>query len=155
MVSDMDRIKEIFSYARRQMAENGNPSQWGDYRPRMELVEKDIAENNSYVIEKDGKVVGTFAWLMGIEPTYLRIDGSWLDDAPYGTIHRIASSGEEKGIFAAALGFAESFGIDVRIDTHADNKAMLHLIEKHGFKRCGIIVVDDGTKRIAFQKKNG
>lgn len=151
----MDRIREIFSYARKQMKENGNPSQWGDYRPGMELVEKDIAGNNSYVIEKDGKVVGTFAWLMGIEPTYLQIDGKWLDDAPYGTIHRIASIGEEKGIFAAALRFAESFGIDVRIDTHADNRVMLHLMEKHGFKRCGIIMVDDGTKRIAFQKKIG
>ena len=29
---------------------------------------------------------------------------------------------------------------------------LLHLIEKNGFTRCGIIIVDDGTERIAFQK---
>ena len=27
------------------------------------------------------------------------------------------------------------------------------VIEKNGFVRCGIIIVDDGTERIAFQKK--
>ena len=47
----------------------------------------------------------------------------------------------------------EGFGVDVRIDTHRDNETMLHLIEKNGFIRCGIIIVDDGTERIAFQKK--
>ena len=151
---DLCRLEEIFSYARKQMALHGNPSQWKNDRPSMELVKKDIINGNSYVMEdEDGQVVGTFAWIPGIEPTYLDIDGKWLDDAPYGTIHRIAASGKRKGIFDEALRFAESFGIDVRIDTHKDNAAMLYLIEKHGFQRCVIIIVDDGTKRIAFQKK--
>lgn len=151
---DLCRLEEIFSYARKQMALHGNPSQWKNDRPSMELVKKDIINGNSYVMEdEDGQAVGTFAWIPGIEPTYLDIDGKWLDDAPYGTIHRIAASGKRKGIFDEALHFAESFGIDVRIDTHKDNAAMLYLIEKHGFQRCGIIIVDDGTKRIAFQKK--
>ena len=151
---DLCRLEEIFSYARKQMALHGNPSQWKNDRPSMELVKKDIINGNSYVMEdEDGQAVGTFAWIPGIEPTYLDIDGKWLDDAPYGTIHRIAASGKRKGIFDEALRFAESFGIDVRIDTHKDNAAMLYLIEKHGFQRCGIIIVDDGTKRIAFQKK--
>lgn len=151
---DLCRLEEIFSYARKQMALHGNPSQWKNDRPSMELVKKDIINGNSYVVEdEDGQVVGTFAWIPGIEPTYLDIDGKWLDDAPYGTIHRIAASGKRKGIFDEALRFAESFGIDVRIDTHKDNAAMLYLIEKHDFQRCGIIIVDDGTKRIAFQKK--
>ena len=151
---DLCRLEEIFSYARKQMALHGNPSQWKNDRPSMELVKKDIINGNSYVVEdEDGQVVGTFAWIPGIEPTYLDIDGKWLDDAPYGTIHRIAASGKRKGIFDEALRFAESFGIDVRIDTHKDNATMLYLIEKYGFQRCGIIIVDDGTKRIAFQKK--
>lgn len=53
------------------------------------------------------------------------------------------------------LSFAESFGVDIRIDTHKDNKPMLHLIRKNGFTRCGVIIVDDGTPREAFQKKAG
>ena len=40
----------------------------------------------------------------------------------------------------------------LRADTHADNKAMQHLLEKNGFTRCGIIRVEDGTPRIAYQR---
>ena len=29
---------------------------------------------------------------------------------------------------------------------------MQHILEKHGFQRCGIIYVKDGTERIAYQK---
>ena len=35
---------------------------------------------------------------------------------------------------------------------HADNKIMQHLLEKNGFARCGIIHVEDGTSRVAYQK---
>ena len=40
----------------------------------------------------------------------------------------------------------------LRADTHADNKIMQHLLEKNGFTKCGIIHVEDGTPRIAYQK---
>ncbi len=151
---DLNRLEEIFSYARKQIALNGNPDQWKDDRPSMELVKKDIENGNSYAVEnEEGEIAGTFAYIPGIEPTYLKIDGQWLDDAPYGTIHRIASAGKEKGVFDTAIRFAESFQRDIRIDTHKNNKIMLHLIGKHGFLYCGIITVDDGSERLAFQKK--
>ena len=41
---------------------------------------------------------------------------------------------------------------ELRADTHADNKIMQHLLEKNGFTKCGIIHVEDGTPRIAYQK---
>ena len=94
------------------MAENGNPSQWKDSRPSMDLVKKDIENGNSYVMEEDGRIIGTFAFIVGIEPTYLEIEGQWLDDAPYATIHRIASDGSTKGVFETVLSFAESFGVE-------------------------------------------
>ena len=40
----------------------------------------------------------------------------------------------------------------LRADTHADNKVMQHLLESEGFTRCGIIHVEDGTPRIAYQR---
>lgn len=150
---DLERIGEIFSVARKYMADNGNPTQWGQDRPSLDLVIDDIAKGNSYVVTDDGKIVGTFAYIPGIEETYLEIDGAWIDDAPYGTIHRIASDGSVRGVFDAALDFAQSQGRDVRIDTHKNNATMLHLIRRSGFTECGIIIVDDGTPRIAFQKK--
>ena len=150
---DLDRIAEIFAYARKQMALNGNPSQWKNDRPSMELVKKDIDVFNSYVVLNEGKIVATFAFIVGIEPTYLDIDGKWLDDDPYGTIHRIASDGSVKGVFNQVIDYVSKRGVDIRIDTHKDNKIMRHLIEKNGFVYCGIIIVDDGTPRLAYQKK--
>ncbi|MBO4918932.1 MAG: GNAT family N-acetyltransferase [Erysipelotrichaceae bacterium] len=152
-IEDLNEVEKIFIHARKQMAINGNPTQWGDDRPSMELVKKDIAEGNSYVILNDGKITATFAYIIGTEPTYLEIDGAWLNDEPYGTIHRIASLNEVKGIFDCVIEYVSGYGADIRIDTHRDNKTMLHLIEKNGFFRCGIIIVDDGTERIAFQKR--
>ena len=151
--NDLDRIAEIFTYARKQMALNGNPSQWKNDRPSMELVKKDIDVSNSYVVLNEGKIVATFAFIVGIEPTYLDIDGKWLDDDPYGTIHRIASDGSVKGVFDQVIDYVSKRGVDIRIDTHKDNKIMRHLIEKNGFVYCGIIIVDDGTPRLAYQKK--
>ena len=151
-LSDLPALEKIFAHARQQMAAQGNPTQWGSDRPDLKLIENDIARGDSYVIVEKDEIVGTFAFVIGIDETYLDIDGAWLNDRPYGTIHRIASSGKIHGIFEQALQFAQRSGIDLRIDTHKDNKIMLHLIEKNGFKRCGIITVDDGTKRIAYQK---
>ena len=152
-VEDLDEVEKIFIHARKQMATNGNPTQWGNDRPSMELVKKDIVEGNSYVVLNDGRITATFAYIIGIEPTYLDIDGAWLNDEPYGTIHRIASLNEVKGIFDFVIDYVSGYHTDIRIDTHRDNKTMLHLIEKNGFERCGIIIVDDGTERIAFQKR--
>ncbi len=152
-VEDLDEVEKIYIHARKQMAINGNPTQWGNDRPSMELVKKDIAEGNSYVVLNDGRITATFAYIIGIEPTYLDIDGAWLNDEPYGTIHRIASLNEVKGIFDFVIDYVSGYRTDIRIDTHRDNRIMLHLIEKNGFERCGIIIVDDGTERIAFQKR--
>lgn len=150
--NDLKEIERIFEYARQTMRDNGNPTQWGNDRPDINLVENDIENNNSYmVIDENDKAVGTFACIPGIEPTYLDIDGAWLNDKEYVTIHRIASDGTVSGVFDCAIEFAKSFNKDIRIDTHKNNSIMLHLIRKAGFKECGIIIVDDGTERLAFQ----
>ncbi len=41
----------------------------------------------------------SFAFILGEDPTYQQIDGAWLNDQPYGTIHRIAGNGKIKGTF--------------------------------------------------------
>lgn len=152
-LEDLDELKLVFDYARKTMKDNGNPTQWADDRPGMDLIINDIENGESYVVEDDGVIVGTFACISGIEPTYIDIDGKWLDDDEYHTIHRIASNGKAKGIFDFVIDYVLKMNKDIRIDTHKDNTIMRHLIEKNGFIECGIIVVDDGTKRIAYQKK--
>ena len=148
---DFDDILRIYARAREYMKHSGNPTQWGENFPPETLINDDIREKRNYVVEADGGIHGVFAFILGDDPTYARIEGAWKSDAPYGTIHRIASDGEVKGIFAAAIAFCKTRSAHLRIDTHADNKTMRHAIEKAGFKECGIINIEDGSPRIAYE----
>jgi len=151
---DWERIWNIYAFARRVMRESGNPHQWSDNRPSAEAVQRDIDNGSSYVIEDDGgRICGVFTFIIGDDPTYSYIEGgSWLNDRPYGTLHRIAGDGTVKGLFRLIMDFCETRISDIRIDTHGDNAIMRRLIEKNGFRYCGIIYVDDGTPRLAYHK---
>lgn len=149
--ADFDRILEIYRIAREFMAKTGNPTQWGTNYPPVSMLEADIPAGNLYVVE-DAAIHGVFAYFTDPDPTYGYIeDGAWLDDSPYGTIHRVAGDGSG-GIFTAVLQFAMEQNPHVRIDTHADNKVMQRVLEKHGFQRTGIIYLEDGDPRIAYER---
>ena len=150
--ADLPEILQIYDYARSFMAANGNPNQWGKTNPPRETLEADIAEGNLYVAETNGEICGVFFFAVGEDPTYREIfDGSWASEAPYGTIHRIASRGSG-GLFAACVDFCLQKCSHLRIDTHEDNHIMQHVIGKAGFQRRGIIYIADGTPRIAFER---
>lgn len=156
--NDVTRMMEIYAFAREFMARTGNPNQWGPTCwPPERLIHDDIKTGNSYVCENDsGRVVGTFYFVQGqdIEPTYMKItDGNWLDDSPYGVVHRVASDGSEKGIGAFCINWAYDQCGHMRIDTHGDNKVMQRLLAKLGFTHCGTIYVEeDNYPRMAFEK---
>ena len=148
--AELDEIEKIYEDARKFMIQNGNPTQWQNGYPQRELLEEDIHEGNLYVVCIADKLCGVFMFAMGEDPTYAYIeDGAWQSNEPYGTIHRIASCAS--GVFASAVAFCRGKCAHLRVDTHADNKPMQHLAEKHGFQRCGIIYVEDGTPRIAYE----
>ena len=155
---DFDRIMEIYACARDFMARHGNPRQWGKTKwPPEELIHKDIRDGGSYVCVNDhGRVVGTFFFLYGrdIEPTYAEItEGAWLDDRPYGVIHRVASDGSEKGVGSFCVNWAYRRCGHLRIDTHGDNTVMQNMLEKLGFVHCGTIYVkEDKDPRLAYEK---
>ena len=64
----------------------------------------------------------------------------------------MASYPEVHGIFSAVIDYGASHYRHLRIDTHRDNRIMQHLIEKHGFTYCGIIWLEDGTERLAYER---
>ena len=136
------------------MAADGNPNQWGDGYPSREQLMSDIQRGVSYVIEHKGVPCATFVFIIGTDPTYQYIeDGQWLDDTlPYGTIHRIASNGQQREIFRAVLDWCSAQCSNIRIDTHQANARMIHLIEQAQFTRCGIIYTRDNSPRIAYQR---
>lgn len=151
--NDLDSILKIYKTAREYMRKSGNPTQWGNNKPQKELLVDDIRKGELYVGEADdGSLHFVFAFILGQDPTYSYIeDGEWLSDEPYGTIHRIASDGTVSQVVKTAVEFCKKTISNLRIDTHENNKTMQHVVEKLGFKRCGIIYIDDGTPRIAYQ----
>ena len=87
------------------------------------------------------------------DPTYNTIhEGHWLSSETYGTIHRIAGNGKERGILKKAVSYCEEIIPHLRIDTHEDNKIMQRAIEKNGFTKCGMIFTEEGSQRIAYEK---
>ena len=94
-----------------------------------------------------------FSFYIGEDSTYSQIyDGKWLSDKEYGTIHRIAGNGKGKGILKKAVSYCEERIPHLRIDTHEDNKIMQAAIEKNGFTKCGTILTEKGSPRIAYEK---
>lgn len=147
---DLPRIEEIYAYARKFMAETGNPNQWGTTTPRSSQLEEDIRKGDLYVQTHNNIIHGVFYFYIGPDPTYGVIeDGQWRSDTPYGTIHRIAGDGSG-GVLAAAVAFGKKLINHIRIDTHHDNKIMQHAVAKQGFRRSGIIHLENGSPRIAY-----
>ena len=151
-IEDLKRILEIYDIAKAFMRKTGNPNQWNSSYPDMKLLEDDIDKQQLFVMEEDSIIHSVFAFIIGDDPTYRDIEGAWLDDSTYGTIHRIASDGTVHQVFNKAVNFCTEKCPHLRADTHEDNKVMQKVILKNGFKETGIIYVADGTPRIAFEK---
>ena len=151
-IDDLDVIMSIYRAAQDFMIESGNPNQWGHFYPSEDLVREDISKGISYVICDRDNPHGVFVLIDGLEPTYQYIEnGSWINEEPYITLHRIASDGKLHGIFKSAIDYSKSISDNIRIDTHSNNVIMQKQIEKNGFKKCGTIYVREGSPRIAYQ----
>ncbi len=149
---DLDAIEAVYVKARAFMRASGNMRQWINGYPQRELLEADIQKGQLFVITEDDTIRAVFAFILGDDPTYAYIeDGQWPNSKPYGTIHRIGTDGTIHGAVKAARDYALQFTDEVRADTHEDNKPMQHTLAKNGFVRCGVIYLEDGAPRIAYQ----
>lgn len=151
-ISQLPRILEIYEKARVFMAESGNPDQWGTGYPPEEMIRQDIRNGKSYVNLEGDHIRAVFYFAVEADPTYSYIEGAWLNDAPYGVIHRIAVDGSGRGVAAECFAFAAQQCENLRIDTHEKNIPMQRCLAKNGFTRCGTIYLEDGDPRIAYQK---
>ena len=106
-------------------------------------------------------MIATTVFTTAAEPTYTVIEGNWLTPGvkPYGVIHRMAVKKEHRkeGIAQWLLEYFEQQLMEsgvpsMRIDTHEGNKGMQRLLQKRDYTYCGIITLDSGDKRLAFEK---
>lgn len=157
--SDVKSIIKIINQAQ-EFFKNKGIDQWQNGYPNEDTIIEDIKNAESYVLEKDGEVVATSMVTFKGEPTYDSIyDGKWLSNNKYATIHRVAVSNTHKGLGLSTeiIKCIEQLSIDsgvnsIKIDTHEENIPMQRVLKKNGFEYCGIIYVDDSSKRIAFEK---
>lgn len=151
----MNIVKQAQEYMRNQKID-----QWQNGYPNEEVFLSDISKEMSYVIEEQGKVIGTFAFAVMEDPTYKKIfEGEWKGSKEYAVIHRVAVDNQVKGtglggqMVEYAVRECKNQNIDtLRIDTHRDNLSMQRMLLKNGFEERGIIYLESGAKRVAFEK---
>ena len=164
-VDDIPAIVATLEAGRSLLAADGI-DQWQDGAgPDVDLVTSDVARGWGRVFLVDGQVAATAALIDEPEPNYAHmLEGAWQvrGDAavPYATIHRVAVAPAFRGMHVAqrfyarlieearARGFAE-----IRVDTHADNVRMQHVIASAGFTRACTVLIGNNPKdlRWAYQ----
>jgi len=150
---NIDDMMALYDHGRAYMRQNGNMDQWTNGYPDQQQILEDIRNGYSYLIKDEEEMVGVFTYICGehAEPCYDDIDGAWLDDAPYGVIHRMASSGKVSGLVKFCSDWCLEQCPSLRIDTHPDNRPMLQALQRIGFHYCGLIVYEGEGERVAYQ----
>lgn len=162
-LNDFEDIKLIHSLAIIHMNEEENHNQWmkNDEKFLNKMIDY-IKSGNFYIVKENEETIGFFAMIFGVDITYNVIDGKWINNDEYVTIHKIASKYYRRHIASFILSYVEQTiankGIkNIRIDTHIDNVSMNAFLLKNGFVKCGTISItcnfeDKNSLRIAYQK---
>ena len=160
-VEDIPSVLEII-YQAQQYLKQKNINQWQNAYPNGKSIVEDIEKEYSYVMEENGVVIGTMAIVFTGEPTYEHIyEGNWKTKGiSYVTLHRVAVHNDWKGqgiagsMIQEVIEMCEKYKVkSIRIDTHRENLSMQNMMKKNGFEYCGIIYLEDGAERLAFERK--
>lgn len=156
--SDRESILEIYLEGAEALKTDGVDQWQGQYVPSF----KDIDEHlgiDLYVLEYHRKIVSTVCLVEGIDEDYENIKGKWNTSIPYISIHKVATSNKyKKQSFAKKMmsyieNLAKRKRMDLRIDTHKDNKKMRNFIISCGYKYTGEVVLQGELERLAYDKK--
>lgn len=160
MANELDResILNIYLEGANALKEDGVDQWQGQYVPSFKDVDEHLGVD-LYVLEYHKKVVSTACLVEGIDEDYENIDGKWNTSIPYISIHKVATSNKyKKQSFAKKMmsyieNFAKRKKMDLRIDTHKDNKKMRNFILSCGYKYTGEVILQGELERLAYDKK--
>ena len=151
--ADLLAVGEIYENAKRFMAQNGNPTQWREGGPDLESARTDMENGVGYVLEDGGEILAVFMFSEGPDKTYEKIyEGERKNDLPYAVIHRIAVKEQGRGLIDYCINECFKICPNRKIDTHRNNIPMQKALAKRGFEYCGIIYLEGGDERLAYQK---
>lgn len=150
--TDAPTIMAIIQQAKQLLAADGIP-QWQGAYPTQADIDRDIDRGYTYLLLADHEPVGTATLFQEPDPNYATIyNGEWQPQSSdhYATIHRIAIAPGHSGSHLGDLFFSnltsEAYRLgfrELRIDTHANNARMQHVLLKAGFTYSGIVRMDD------------
>ena len=161
---DLSLIMEIINDAKLYL-KNQNSLQWNlpDGYPRREDLLKDIKNESCYLYLENNEIIGTMSILFTPDENYFEINGKWLTNDTYASIHRIAikNTHHHKKIGIKMLLEAEEIVkqnniYSIKIDTHKINIPMTKTIEKSGYTYCGVITLKrskEDNLRNAYEKR--
>ena len=160
--ADLPDILAMTQKAREYLGSQGL-IQWQGLYPAAEDILADIAAGTGWLFTHEGKCAGYVCLETGVVPGYDAIEGKWLTETPYASIHRIMVQPEWRsaGLAAEMIQLCEDLAIgrgfaSVKADTHPDNGPMNGLLRKCGYAHCGTIYIvggdEDGQARSAYEK---
>ena len=159
-MEDVLAVLEIIEQAQEYLKQK-KIEQWQNGYPNRNSIIEDIQKEYSYVLEENGSILGTVTVVLDGEPTYEHIyEGEWkTKGTSYVTLHRVAVRNEWKGKGIAKRMIEEVLSMcreekveSIRMDTHRDNVSMQQMLKKNGFEYCGIIYLEDGAERFAYER---
>jgi len=158
-IADIAQVMEIIEQGKTYLKSNG-VDQWQNGYPNEKVIYEDIKDGYGYVLEHEGRVVGTVALSFDGEPWYDEIrEGKWLTNKEFLVIHRLAVASTSRGTHIATeiMRQAEELCLkqdvkSIKIDTHEDNIIMQKFIKKNGYQYCGIVTLGSEGDRLAFEK---
>ncbi|MBD2756823.1 GNAT family N-acetyltransferase [Spirosoma validum] len=156
--SDLPALSTLLKRIIPLMREAGN-YQWDDHYPNETVFSQDIAKEQLWVADIDGKLAGVAALTEDQEPEYAQV-GFDLNQQAIVT-HRLAvdPAFRGQGVAAALLNQAEQIALErgiafLRIDTNSENQATQKLFPKLGYRYAGEITLGfrPGLRFLAYEK---
>lgn len=175
---DLSSILHVIHSAKQTLKEAGIDQWQGEY-PNEEVILADIKKDHAYVWELDiteepgvdnsginqtmqntRKIIAYVVLSRDLETDYEQIrNGSWLSQGDaYVVVHRLAIDSNYRGegyggqILRKICELAEAESKSVRVDTHADNRAMQRTLESCGFEYCGEVLLRGIEARLAYER---
>lgn len=155
--SDRESILKIYLEGAEALKNDGVDQWQGQYVPSFKDVDEHLGVD-LYVLEYHRKIVSTVCLVEGIDEDYENINGKWNTSLPYISIHKVATSNEYKkqSFGRKMMSYIENLAkrkrMDLRIDTHKDNKKMRNFIISCGYKYTGEVILQGELERLAYDK---